>query len=1112
MNRFLSQLVILVLTFPLLIVGPAALVLVPGTLQAQTTISGDIAGTITDPSGAVVPGATVTATDTSTGAVKVVKTGDAGAYRVSLLQPGAYTLSVADAGFTTTQLSVTVQVGQITNGNVKLSMAQASQMVEVESSTVPLLQTEDSDLATTITMQQVQNLPNSGGDITYPVQTSQGVVMNTQGGNGSSSAFGLPATSNNFTLNGAEQNDPFLNLNNSGPSNLLLGLNDVEEVSIVANAYGAQYGSLGGIQENIISRAGGNRFHGNATYYWTNSDMNANDWFNDHSAAPQPFSNANQWGASIGGPIIKDKTFFFVNDEGLRFVTAPADFVLIPSASYESAVLANLATTNPAEIPFYQKMFSLYNNAPGASRATPYAGTTYANSFEANPKNFLPENLVTARVDHKLGANDNMFIHFKWDHGVQPTYVDPINSAFNAESDQPDYEGQLEETHTFSPNVVNQFIFATSWYAALFVSSNPSLLASTFPYSLNFGDGSFYALDFDGSSWPEGRKVTQYQFNDDLSWTKGKHTAKFGFTFKRNDVTDADLGINTIPNGTELGPASNGPFAAQDSFAAGYLFEATQSFPQRLSEPIALYNMGFYAQDQWKLFPNFQFTAGVRVEHNSNAVCQTNCFGRFGDTYSNVTAGLDTPYNSVIVSGLHQAFNGLQSYTVDPRLGFTWSPKDHSNTVVRGGFGMFTDIFPATFADDLLTNPPLSPEFTVVNGLADPSQPGSYANLLTGTNHSFTTGFAGGGTYNSILAANPNFTAPSVFNPDKNIHYPTYEEYSLQIQQQIGRSTTFQIGYVGNHGYHEPVVNNGVNTYGFGGAPAAPALPAFATVTEIQSAASSNYNGLLLSVKNQSKYVTLNFNYTYSHALDEISNGGFLAFGINSLGEESPGNAIDPFNLALQNYGNADYDLRHSLNGNYLITVPYFGGPRLLTDNWQVGGTLFWHSGFPFSVVDSNVTDALEPNYGNLATTWMLADVVNPTTPHHCGKAATATPCFGGSSTTDFANPTSFGGQRRNQFTGPGYFNTDISVLKGFKVPGLESGKFQVGAQAYNVLNHPNFQNPDFDVSSPTFGSIVSTASGLPVSSVRSWVATHLRALFNSKRFSSSDSQAQLIA
>jgi outer membrane receptor protein involved in Fe transport len=1078
-NRFLSKPVspaILVFALSTIILS-AALVLAPAPLKAQTIISGDIAGTVMDPSGAAVPGADITVSNTGTGGVNVAKSGGAGDYRVSLLPPGAYQVSVSAGGFQTTQLNVTVRVGQITNGNLKLSLAQASQSVQVEGSEVPLLETENSDLSTTFTMEQVQNLPNPGGDITYPIQTTQGVVMNSQGGYGNSSAFGLPASSNNFTVNGAADNDPFLNLNGSGPSNLLLGLNDVGEVSVVANAYSAQYGTLGGIQENIVSRSGTNSFHGNAIYYWTNSDMNANDWFNDHSRAPQPFSNASQWGASLGGPIIKNKTFFFVNYEGLRFVTAPADFVLIPSAFYQSSVLANLAAKNPAEIPFYQRIFNLYNTAPGATRATPYAGTSYSDSFEANPKNFLPEDLVTARLDHKLGPNDNMFVHFRWDYGVQPTFVDPINSAFNARSSQPDYEGQLEETHTFGANVVNQFLFAASWYGDLFVSANPALAAATFPYAMTFGDGSFTALGGEDYEWPQGRNVTQFQFNDDVSWNRGKHTVKFGFTFKRNDVTDFDLGINTTPNGTELGPASNGPLGTLDSFGAGHLYEATQNFPLRPSEPIALYNLGFYVQDQWKFTPNFQFTAGIRVEHNSNAVCQTNCFGRFGNTYTSITAGLDTPYDNVILTGLRQAFNGLQSVTVDPRIGFTWSPPNHPNMVVRGGYGMFTDIFPATFADDLLNNPPLNPQFTVVGGLADPALPGSFATLLAGTNQSFKTGFASGGSYSSIYATNPNFTLPSVYNTDKNIHYPTYQEYSLQIQQQIGRSTSVQIGYVGNHGYHEPVVNNGVNTYGFGGAPATPALPAFATVTEIQSNASSNYNGLLVSVKNQSKHVTLGFNYTYSHALDEVSNGGFVPFGINSLGQYSPGNSIDPFNLALQNYGNADYDVRHSLNGSYLITVPHFGGPRLLTDNWQLGGTLFWHRGFPFSVTDGTVTDALEPNYGNTLSDWMLANVVNPTVSHHCGKAATVTPCFGGPASTYFANPTSFGGQRRNQFTGPGYFNTDLSVMKGFKVPGLESGKVQVGAQGFNVLNHPNFQNPDFDFSSPTFGSVVSTAS-----------------------------------
>ena len=1051
-----------------------------GVLSAQTIISGDIAGTVTDPSGAAIPGAAVTATSMATGASKTVTAGAAGDYRISLLQPGSYKLSVSASGFQTTQLNVDVRVGQVTNGNLQLSITRGSQTVEVVALAVPLLQSENSDLSTTITMQQIQNLPNPGGDITYPVQTTQGVVMNTQGGYGNSSAFGLPATSNNFTINGAEDNDPFLNLNNSGPSNLLLGSNDVDEVNVVANGYSAQYGSLGGIQENIITRSGSNRFHGNATYYWTNSDLNANDWFNDYTGTPQPFANANQWGAAVGGPIIKDKTFFFANYEGMRFVTSVPSLEIIPSPAYQTAVLANLASVSPAQVPFYQKLFGVYNDAPGAANATPYAGTTWANAFEGNAKNFLPEQLVTARLDQKFGENDSLFAHFKWDHGIQPTHVDPISPLFNALSDQPDYEGQLEETHGFSPNLVNQFLFAVSWYSAVFVTPDPSAAAALFPYNLEFDDGSFSTLGGEDGAFPEGRNVTQYQFNDDVSWTMNRQTFKFGFTMKRDDVTDYDLGsLSQFPLALEFGPASSPaadpttlPLSGGDLLGNGTMLIGIQNFPTRLSAPIALYNLGFYAQDQWKLSSNFQVTGGVRIEHNSNPVCQVNCFGHLFNTYSSVTANLDTPYNSVIAYGLHQTFNHLQAVTVNPRFGFTWSPNGHPNTVLRGGFGLFTDIFPATVADDLLSNAPLNVRFDAP-GLTDPSQPGSFTNALVGANKAFVQGFASGGTYDSISATDPNFAPPVIFNADNKIHYPTYEEYSLQIQQQIGRSTSFQIGYVGNHGYHEPVVNNGVNVYGFGGAPATPLLPAFSVVEEVQSVATSNYSGLVMSVRNQSKYLTLQFNYTYSHALDEISNGGFLPFGLTNTGISNPGNPIDPFNLALQNYGNADYDLRHSLNGNYLVTVPYFGGPRLLTDMWTVGGTLFWHSGFPFSVVDGAVTGDLSSNYGST----VLAAVINPQVPHHCGRGSIINSCFGSDPGAYFADPTGFGGQRRNQFSGPGYFNTDLALLKGFKLPRLESGRVQVGVQAYNILNHPNFQNPGFNFSAPGFGTITQTAS-----------------------------------
>jgi hypothetical protein len=1065
---------------------PLSLVVSPNVLSAQTTTSGDIAGTVQDSSGAVIPGADVKAMNTGTGAIKETTTGSAGDYRISLLQPGSYTVTVTASGFRTTQTSLTLSVGQIASQSFKLSPAQNAQTVEVTAQEVPLLQRDTAEMSTTITLDQVQNLPNPGGDVTYPVNVTQGVVMNTQGGYGNSEAFGLPATSNNFTINGAEDNDPFLNLNNSGPSNLLLGSNDVDEINIVANAYGAQYGSLGGVQENILTRSGTNKFHGNVVYYWTNSDLNANQWFNDNTGTPESYSNANQGGAAIGGPIVRDKAFFFANYETLRFITSAPTQVIVPNAAYQASVLANLNSTGQsAQVPFYQQIFSIYNSAPGVSAATPYNGTTYADAFEATPKTNLTEQLVTARVDWELGQKDSAFAHFKYDIGTQPTFVDPINSAFNSDSKQPDWEGQLQETHSFSPNLTNQFVFSTIWYSAIFQNENPAAAAALTPYTLAFDDGSFTTLGGELYYFPQGRNVTQYQFNDDVSWTKGKSTAKFGFTFKRDDTTDADpQSESQFPIATEYGPESSPagdptvlPLNAADYFGNGQILQASQAFPQSPSAPIAQYNIGLYAQDQWQFSQRFQVTAGVRVEHNSNPICQTNCFSRFTSAYSNVIAGLDTPYNSVIASGLHSAFNGLQKIAIDPRIGFTYSPYNSSNTVIRGGFGLFTDIFPATVADYLLDNPPFSVIFSD-SGLTAPSVPGSVTSALTGSNTAFQAAYKGGGSYNSISATDPAFTQPNIYNTQPNIKAPTYEEYSLQVQQQLGKYTSIQIGYVGNHGYHEPWVNNGVNMYGFGGAPASPALPAFAEVNEIESAAVSNYNGLLASIKHQSKYVTLQLNYTFSHALDEISNGGFLPFGYDSVGNANP-STINPFNLKSQNYGNADYDIRNSFNGDYLINLPYFGGPRLLTDNWILGGTVFWHTGFPFSVFDGDVTGSLTPNYGGE----VLAQIASPNVPHHCGidKASPTTSCFGSTATTNspyFTDPTAFGGQTRNQFVGPGYFNTDFTLMKGFKIPGLESGMFQLGAEAYNILNHPNFLNPDTNFSDgPGFGVITATAS-----------------------------------
>jgi hypothetical protein len=235
-----------------------------------------------------------------------------------------------------------VSAGAIASANVTLKIGQSSVTVEVSAGEVPLIHVDDAQISSTFTMEQVENLPNPGNDLTFVAQTAPGSVMNTQGGYGNFSSFGLPGTANTFTVNGGYYNDPFLNVNNSGATNLTLGNNDVASVTVTSNAYNASFGGLGGAQVSEISRSGGNKFHGNVAYWWNGRAMNANDYFDKQAGNPRSFDNVNQWAAGIGGPIIKDKTFFFFNYEGLRVVLPTRQTVYAPDASYQQQTLANL--------------------------------------------------------------------------------------------------------------------------------------------------------------------------------------------------------------------------------------------------------------------------------------------------------------------------------------------------------------------------------------------------------------------------------------------------------------------------------------------------------------------------------------------------------------------------------------------------------------------------------------------------------------------------------------------------------------------------------------------------------------------------------------------------
>jgi hypothetical protein len=1088
--RSISSIVSVLMLSLIFLVGSAS------ELGAQSVASGDILGTITDPTGAVLSNARVTLKSQENGSTQTHSTNARGVYRFSLLPPGNYTVSVSGSGFREASAAAVVTIGQATSVNLALALSEATSTVEVTSE-APLLQTENADVSTSFSQAQIAQVPNPGNDLSYIAQTAPGVVQNTQGGNGNFSAYGLPATSNLFTLNGQNENDPFLNLNNSGATNLLLGNNDVGEATVVTNGYSGQYGTLAGANVNYVTKSGSNNFHGNALYWWNGRALNANGFFNNQNGAPRPFVNANQWAASLGGPIRKNKTFFFVDTEGLRFVLPTSSNVRIPSPQFEVATLANLANVSPGSVLFYKSLFNLYNNAPGAGRATPLRnlgcdGFTDPNSglgitqpcalqFNSNVGNLSTEWLLTARIDQNLGTNDRLFGHFRTDHGFQATLTDAISPLFNLGSRQPQYEGQLVEAHTLGANAVNQFIASGQWYSALFNVPNLQAALQAQPFRLAFAGGAFSSLGREINIVPQGRNVTQYQFVDDFSITKGEHSLKIGISFRRNDITDFDPGIGSIgaSEGTTLENFLNGN--------GGTYF---QSFPLRPSEPIALYALGFYGQDEWSVKSNLKLTFSLRGEHFSDPVCQTNCFGRLSGDFLNISHDVNQPYNQAIVFGRHQALPNYTAVEWLPRFGFTWSPFGTRSTVLRGGFGLFADSFPGTVADQLLSNPPLQAGFNIASGPLSPAVTGNEAQQAAQNNAAFQAGFANGGTLASIGNSVPGFSPPTINTVAHRIQNPRYQEWNLELQRALGQKMSFALNYVGNHGVHEVVQNPSLNAFcdtncqgqfgtttgHFGDLPKSATDQRFSTVTEISSVGVSNYNGLTASFTRRATNLTVQANYTWSHALDEISNGGILQFGQTT--NFSPINAFDPFHLR-SNYGNSDYDTRHYFSLNYVYNVPHKFGPSTLLGGWVVSGTAFARAGLPFTVVDSNAFGILQGfNYGftNITSVSVPANLAG-TGRHTCDASAAnpATPCLLASNFGPALN--GFGNQRRNQFTGPTYFNTDLSVAKNFKIPHWEGAQFGVGAQFFNILNHPHFDQPDADIASPTFGSIINPVS-----------------------------------
>jgi len=1073
------------------------------TASAQTITSGDVAGTVTDPSGSVLVDAKLVLTKADTGVTQGAKTSQQGSFRFAFLPPGAYSLTVEAAGFQPVKRSFEIQVGQTARVDVELAVGSSTTIVEVSES-VATVQTENGDIATTYSATQIAELPNPGNDTTAIAYTSPGTLINTGGGYGNFSTFGLPGTANLFTTNGQNNMDPYFNLNNSGATNLSLGKNEVAEASVINNAYSGQYGQLAGSQVNVVTQSGSNQFHGNAAWLWAGSRFAANDFFANSAGNPLTRYNDNQWADSIGGPIWKNKTFFFFNNEGIRvLLPAASTLVKIPSPQFEQATIANLNATGQSQaVTFYQKAFDLFNSAPGAKNASaiPGGGCSAGNvtftllgsgvpcalQFRQSGTNFTHERIWSLRVDQKIGSKDQLFGRYYDDNGLQATGTDPINTAFNAYSPQPAYQGQLSETHTFSPTAVNQFLFSGFYYSAIFGQTDYSAAKAVFPVQLNVAG--FTNLAPIGA-YPQGRIVKQWQYVDDFSKVAGKHEIKTGFNFHINPFADIGAQSNNVGTITSsnLYDFYSGGLGVTGHPAKNNL---TQAFPTTPENDFHYYQFGAYVQDAWSVRPNLKLTFALRLDHNSNLSCDNNCFARLTTPFNSLLHDSTVPYNSIIKTGGGNAVLAEDGVVWEPRFGFAWTPGTTKRTVIRGGAGIFGDSIPLTFLVPIGVNSPNLFSVRAANLALTPGVSGGLFAAASSANQAFQSQFSNGATLATLKAAVPGFSTPRFTNADNPLHLPRYYEWNIEAQRDLGWNTVLSANYVGHHGIKEIVRNFGLNAYcdlascgGFAGLPTSAPDPRFGRITEYQNSGFSNYDGLTLGLrKNYAHGFLLNLNYSYGHALDVISNGGRLPFVATTNVSETA--ATNPYNVVGSMYGNSDYDVRHNFTANFVyedfIHRMARRGPKTLVSGWTISGTFFHRTGLPFTAIDTGTTASLA-NFGAANVSDLFAQITG-SAPHSCGKSAVDTPCF---SDTAFSSPTGFSNQGRNQFFGPNFTNMDLNVTKDFRF--RERITFRIGATAYNLFNHPNFDQPNNDIASGlvsqggNFGQITSTV-GTPTS------------------------------
>jgi hypothetical protein len=1043
--------------------------------QGETTSA--IAGVVVDPSGAAIAQATVTVVSTENGLRRAVKTDEGGRFSFPQLKPGSYSVKAEADGFETrTNESVSAGLGQKQTVNFSLNLATVKGEVTVTME-APLVNPDNPNTSTTLNARRLESLPNPGGDMTYPLQFAAGALINTAGsgndfvggtnGYGNVQFNGLPSLSNGYIVDGLETNDPLTNLNSGLSTNLVLGLNSISEVTVNTLSYAADQGRYGASQVNYVTKSGTNQFHGNLYELWNGSRLNAADFFTNATQGNQkPRSTVNHFGGSLGGPILRDKLFFFFDSEWVKIALPIVSTATVPTPAFQNYVLQQLPA---ASVPFYRQMFALYRNTSGTPLAIPGCplgtGDGCANRQIVSQSSSDHEQVQTARVDYNIDEKNTAWLRFQYDDGLQAAYTDPINPVFNAISPQPLYSAAAGYTHVFSPKIVNYFNPAFSWYESLFGPGDLQKTLAAFPIVLQgLGAGApFTTLGGLDNTWVQGRRASRFFLNDNLAWTIGAHELRFGTNTRILRLNDYDFGEGAIPLVT---------YTTLSQFIHGIASTASKTFPLANSQPYNFVNLDLYAQDTWKVTSKFTWTFGVRASHNSDPLDPHNAVALLPGSFASIAHDVNQPLNAAIKTGLGNIFESTPLAIWQPRTAVAWQLRP--KTVLRSGFGLFSDLLPGSVVDLVGGNPPYSQTFQggllgTVGGMAiAPGVAGSAVGATIAANQAFETGFASG------QRGLPPVSITAV--PDGKLHAPYFMQWSLGLEQQIGGTINLRAQYVGTRAVNQPYTTqvNGYQTVCAGCfAPflyGAPIDPRFGAVTQLNTGANSHYNGLQLTAEKRLGHgLQAQANYTWSHCIDTVSNGGFLPFSAGGIISPIPGNLE-------RDRGPCDYDVRGNFTASYTYELPVKARGMLayVLNGWQVSGSVFWHSGIPFSVKSApysaggnGIVNGSGPQFASVVAGVSLyahnpiPGVTQAGTVQWLSPAAfvsTVDPSTGACVGGDTAAACQFGNLGRNALRGPDFAWSDFYLTKWFAL--REHVKLRIDAQFFNLFNHPNFGLP----------------------------------------------------